>query len=104
MLPKAQDAHRVADLRFGLSSCLLPSTMRAFCNSPRWRFPIVSAVVLGAGVRIVYQCSGESGAMDFATTLITLGALLSLVTLVGAAFSFLLAHDRNAPSYRLTRR
>src|SRR5262249_41545952 len=42
--------------------------------------------------------------MDFTTTLITLGAILSLVTFVGAAFGFLLAHDRSATSYRATRR
>ena len=42
--------------------------------------------------------------MDFTTTLITLGAILGLVALVGAAFSFLLAPDRSAPSYARTRR
>jgi phosphate transport system substrate-binding protein len=42
--------------------------------------------------------------MDFTTTLITLGAMLSLVALVGAAFSFLLASDSSAPSYAQTRR
>jgi phosphate transport system substrate-binding protein len=42
--------------------------------------------------------------MDFTTTLITLGAIFSLVALVGAAFSFFLASDRSAPSYALTRR
>lgn len=42
--------------------------------------------------------------MDFTTTLITLGAIFSLVALVGAAFSFLLAYDRKARSFRRTRR
>jgi phosphate transport system substrate-binding protein len=42
--------------------------------------------------------------MDFTTTLITFGAILSLVALIGAAFSFLLAHDQNAPSFKRTRR
>jgi ABC-type phosphate transport system substrate-binding protein len=42
--------------------------------------------------------------MDFTTTLIALGAILSLVALIGAAFSFLLAPDRNAPSFARTRR
>ncbi len=42
--------------------------------------------------------------MDFTTTLIALGAILSLVALIGAAFSFLLASDRNAPSFARTRR
>src|SRR5215831_115393 len=42
--------------------------------------------------------------MDFTTTVITFGAILSLVALIGAAFSFLLAHDQSASSYRRTRR
>ena len=42
--------------------------------------------------------------MDFTTTLITFGAILSLVALIGAAFSFLLASDRKAPSFKRTRR
>src|SRR5262249_43881365 len=50
------------------------------------------------------NCSGEKCTMEFTTTLITFGAILSLAALVGAAFSFLLAHDRSAPSYSVTRR
>jgi phosphate transport system substrate-binding protein len=42
--------------------------------------------------------------MDFTTTLITFGAILSGIGLIGAAFSFLLAHDRAEPSYHVKRR
>ncbi len=42
--------------------------------------------------------------MDFTTTLITFGAVLSGVGFIGAAFSFLLAHDRDEPHYRIKRR
>lgn len=33
--------------------------------------------------------------MDFATTLVTFGAILSIVAVIGAALAFLLAHDRD---------
>jgi phosphate transport system substrate-binding protein len=42
--------------------------------------------------------------MDFITTLITLGTILSIVALVGAAFGFLLAHDQREKHYHLKRR
>src|SRR5215472_11381546 len=42
--------------------------------------------------------------MDYAATLVTFGAILSIVAVIGAALAFLLAHDRDDKRQPLKRR